>query len=1078
MLRLIALVGLFLVPFMLSRSSGSLESKEEGERLWKEAVNQRANAKSRRDLEAALDKFKEALDIFERIAYRDGVGQISNSMGTIYSDWGQYDKAVEHYEKSLEIKKTVDDLNGVGNILNNLGNVYSDWGRYAEAVEYYEGSLEIRKQVGDIKGEGGALNKLGNVYSNWGLHGKAICCFEKSLEIARKCGDVSGEGTVLNNFGVVYNYLGLYTKAIEYYNGDLAICRKVGDVRGEGQTLNNIGVVYKNWGHYAKAIECYEKSLEIQKQLGDLRGEGRTLNNIGVVYRKWGHYAQAIKYYEKSLELKKQVGDVSGQGGTLNNIGNVYKAWGHYAKAVECYEKSLELKKQVGDVRAQGDILTNFGNIYRDWGQYPEAAKYYEKSLDVARQLGDLNAEGEALNNIGLVYEAEGQYSQALTNFQKGLEIFKRIGVPTDWATNNVGNLYLDIGEIEKAEPFIKEGGYDSSLGRLCLIRDDCLSARKYYERLLRDAEQNRDTDSLFTAYTGLGVVSERQGDDWGAAEFFRKAIEVVEDLRSGLNPAERSEFYNVRTAGFSRTAPYGGLARVLIKLNKPLDALRESEYTKARMFAEGFSRRAEGYAPQAPRDVLDKDCQINGQLAALTRNLQNAFEEDNNEVIAVLESQVGEAKTKLATHVETLRKDYPLFAATKYPKPMSLDQTSVKDNEWVLAYHVTDSGIIIYLTRGKNIVKVFFKPTKEVDGLVRSFRQPLEIGPNDSLEEKLRSFDFTSGKKLSDLLLGDILSDLPRDEHVIIIPDGSLGTLPFEMLILNDKGVIKTDKSIPYVSDADFFGDRNPISYYQSFTALTLARLHAKQKITHGGLLCIADPVFDEKDERMDGVPRPNAATNDLTAPFDCQNLMAVENSGQRRGLQFQRLSLTSDLVKALSAMEKEKTDVYTGFSATKSNFLDNIGPLLSRYDRIVFATYSYFGNDLPAVMEPALVLTLVPHGTDGYLRMSEVMKLERDADVVALLASQSGQGRLVPGEGVLSMGRAFQYAGAKSVLMSLWSVSELTSVNLVIEFFRNMKEGKNKMEALALARSEIRNKGFDHPFFWAPFILVGEKD
>lgn len=72
--------------------------------------------------------------------------------------------------------------------------------------------------------------------------------------------------------------------------------------------------------------------------------------------------------------------------------------------------------------------------------------------------------------------------------------------------------------------------------------------------------------------------------------------------------------------------------------------------------------------------------------------------------------------------------------------------------------------------------------------------------------------------------------------------------------------------------------------------------------------------------------------------------------------------------------------------------------------------------------------------------------------------------------------MGRAFQYAGARSVLMSLWSVAEKSSVQLVENFFWNLRDGKCKLEALRLAREEIRKAGYDHPFFWAPFIMVGE--
>ena len=97
-------------------------------------------------------------------------------------------------------------------------------------------------------------------------------------------------------------------------------------------------------------------------------------------------------------------------------------------------------------------------------------------------------------------------------------------------------------------------------------------------------------------------------------------------------------------------------------------------------------------------------------------------------------------------------------------------------------------------------------------------------------------------------------------------------------------------------------------------------------------------------------------------------------------------------------------------------------------------------------------------PKGQDGFLRLSEVMGLKLNCDIAALTACQTGLGRHISGEGTMGMGRAFQYAGAKSVLMSLWSVSETASVNLVESFFKHLKEGKNKLESLKLARDEIR--------------------
>jgi CHAT domain-containing protein len=104
--------------------------------------------------------------------------------------------------------------------------------------------------------------------------------------------------------------------------------------------------------------------------------------------------------------------------------------------------------------------------------------------------------------------------------------------------------------------------------------------------------------------------------------------------------------------------------------------------------------------------------------------------------------------------------------------------------------------------------------------------------------------------------------------------------------------------------------------------------------------------------------------------------------------------------------------------------------------------------------------------------------MGLKMSASVVTLVACQTGLGRRVSGEGTMGIGRAFQYAGARSVLMSMWSVAESSSIQLVRAFFKHLASEKGKPEALRLARQEVRNSGYDHPFFWAPFILTGEAD
>jgi CHAT domain-containing protein len=139
---------------------------------------------------------------------------------------------------------------------------------------------------------------------------------------------------------------------------------------------------------------------------------------------------------------------------------------------------------------------------------------------------------------------------------------------------------------------------------------------------------------------------------------------------------------------------------------------------------------------------------------------------------------------------------------------------------------------------------------------------------------------------------------------------------------------------------------------------------------------------------------------------------------------------------------------------------------------------------GQVPYIQEPALVLSQVvspasqeADPTPGFLTLTEVMNLKLNTELVALTACSTGVGKQVTGEGVMGLGRAFQYAGARGVLMSLWNVDEASTVLLVERFFGYLQQGKNTLEALRLARAEVRQAGYEHPFFWAPFILVGER-
>jgi tetratricopeptide (TPR) repeat protein len=1078
------------VTLRLSRLYLRLNSNRKAIELSEEAVAQARSLGDLRAEAAALNnlgcvyagagqsrKADESLQRAVKAAEEAGLSDVElealNNLARLCRTTGLGRRAIEYSTRAVELARKQGNPALLLRPLNNLGIAYAMVGKHERAGEVFRGALQVARSMNNRFAAMDALNNLGRVSKSLMRLEDAEGYYRGSLAFARQLSDTKAQQRALGNMGVLLAQRGEYYRAIEALKEALSIAQRAGDPKGQIDPLNNLGNIQRHLGQYTLAAKAYEASLEIARKFNQLRAQARALNNLGSVFSDAGRYHAAVRNFEEALDLAVKANDSTIRSETLNNMAAVYSRWGRYGQAADYFRQDLLLSKGRADFRGQAITLLNLGSLYRRWGRNLDAIEYFKKSLFLAKKVEDPRLQAKTLMNMGKVYADRGESRTAFEKYNESLGLLQRSGLPTVAPKRLIANLYLDMGDIGSAEPLLHESSDRASMGRLHLLKREYEKARGLYESMLKDAERNRDFDALFAAWTGVGQASEAMGEKERAVQNYRKAIEATETVRSSLTPAQREHFFDVRIGGFYRTAPYEGLARVLIQLGRKEQAWNASEYTKARVFAESIARRFAGEGLSSDAELLRLNQELNDRMAALTKRLWRAYGDGRVQEIRSLEEQVEGVRKRVASHVKTLRSKHPLFAAVRYPEPMPLSQTALKAKEWALCYDVTDCGLLIYLTKGKRLVKAVFKQIarKELDELVRTFREPLEISSSGNLHKKLAMFDFASGRKLAEILLGEILTDLPTHTHVIIVPDDSLGVLPFEMLVLNDGGAVKTDRSIPYTMGAEFFGDRNPISYYQSISALTHARTFGKPKQVGKRALVIDDPVFSSDDQRSKS-QAPEKKTSRLALLLD--KLMSIKNEV---GLTFPRLPLTGKLGAALKKLDPPNTDEYSGRSASKPMLYKTS---LDDYRSMVFATHGYFGTDLPGILEPVLVLTLVgqPDGWDGFLRMSEVMGLKLQADIVTLTACQTGLGRRITGEGTMGMGRAFQYAGAKSVLVSLWSVAESPSVDLVEKFFGYLKRGEDKLEAIGLARRNIRASGYDHPFFWASFVLVGEID
>jgi CHAT domain-containing protein/Tfp pilus assembly protein PilF len=849
----------------------------------------------------------------------------------------------------------------------------------------------------------------------------------------------------------------------------LAEARKAQDPKAEREALTNLGHVFYLTGRFSKATENYEDSLAVSRRLGNVRGEAVAHRNLGAAGTAGGDYTKAEQHNQQALAGFTKTGDFQGAQMTLNNQGITASNQGRYSEAKENLDQAVQTGKK--PTPALYTAQTNRGNLSSSGAEPREAIASHEQARYTARQLGDTVREAEALTNIGRVHADFGQSERALKAVQEAIDLLSKVGAPAYAARKLAGDIYLDTGRLDRAETYLKQAGYTSSLGRLYLLQSKFDLAKTCYEQLLGAAQKEQNTNELFTAYTGLGKVYEALKNYKEAEECYQKGLEITEEIRSALLLSERRNFYAARINGFSRCEPAKGLVTVSVRQHDPDKSIYPSETTRARQFADNLSQRAEGSYFGVPADILNKEREITDKLASL-KNARNIVpQEADEQCFTEIANQIKQTESEHKAFVKSLCEKYGDYAVVKYPRPVKLEESSVGPSEYVLFLDMLDQGVAVRLIKGKKVVKALLTDwsLKDQEKDIQKFRDAFE-------KLELRRFSSDLAASLYDRLMADAVKPVPKGTPLTIIPDGMLALVPFEALVAGGKATWKRGKWGDYPAGLTYVGDLYPIAYYQSLTAMKLVRSLAKREKIGERMLVMADPVYDVADSRVkDAGPETRLAAKENDR-YSHMKGSIEENSGGY--FKFRRLKGTEELAANLVKLYGSGCDVYSGLGCTKKTLLNDVAHQFDRYNSVVFATHGFASNHIAGMMEPVLALTMVPRGTDGLLTMSEVAGLKINADVAALVACQTGVGVKLAGEGIMSMGRAFQAAGARSVIMSLWSVFEPSTIILMDEFFRQRKEGKGKLQALTAARAQVREAGYEHPFFWSAFVLVGESD
>ncbi len=862
--------------------------------------------------------------------------------------------------------------------------------------------------------------------------------------------------------------------AVKLYKNALAQAQKQRDVQGEMTALENLGHIYFLTGQFQKGAEFYDKVLKIARGLKNPEQEAVALRNLAAIHIAWADYDDAEALNQEALKLFDDRSSSRGAQMTLNNIAVMEKNRGRFNRAAQDYARALEANKEANLMQIK--TLTNLGNLFAARGEPVKASESFQAAADLSGKIADSKAQGEALLNLSKVQLENGEADKALENSKRALDSFYKVGAPPDYAKKLIGDICLDLGKTQEAESYIKESDFDSSLGRLYLVKGDLDSAKKHYEQLMKTAEKAGNLDELFTAYTGLGKVYEAKKNYAQASQYYSKAVDLTEDMRSVLLLSERQNFFAGKINGFYRSEPGKGLVRVTLKQDKASQSIYPSELTRARNFADTLAQKLDGDYFGVPAEVRKEEMEVTDKLASLKMGMDAIPKDMDKDRLNDIKRQIKAAETERTAFLRKLREKYKDYASIKYPTPVKLETSALNPNEYVMVFDVTSEGVGTRLIKGKKVVRgnfVEWKP-EEMERDVINFQRSFN-------GRDLRSFDVDLSSRIYKRLMGDSLKEVPVGAPITIIPDGVLALAPFEALVVDGKANWRQGKWGDYPDGLNYLGDRNPLVYGQSLTALTVTRgLKEKAKTKSASregdrILVMADPVFDMADDRAQGATSESRDTGKDSAQYP-RLMVAIEDISKGGANPIPRLEKTEQLANNLRNLYGDSCDAFIGLQATKGRFLEQVTQKNKDYSSIVLATHGDISNKAAWLLEPVLYLTMGSQKMDGLLTMSEVAGLKLDTDIAALTACKTGLGENLAGEGVMSMGRAFQCAGAKTVLMSLWSVADESSVMLMDEFYKNIKNGKANLQAWQEAKTHIRKAGFEHPFFWAAFVMVGD--
>ena len=887
-----------------------------------------------------------------------------------------------------------------------------------------------------------ALDKQVKELLSRGKSAQALIVCDLALSIAQRLTDQAGMLVTLRLKGDIYRGRVDYKQALEYYDQSLKLAEKLGDKGNFADALTSVGIIHGLQSDYPQALEIFQRSLRIREELGDKTNIARELSNIGNIYVSQGENVRALENYQRSLKLADEVGNKAGSSATLNSIGNLYYSQGNYPQAMEYFQQSLKIKQAIGDNPGVARALNNIGIIYALQGQYAQALDYLQQNLRIKEEFGDQAGTVEVLHNIGGVYLSQGDYTQALAYEQKALK-------PAEERGNNelLGDILQNIGDC-------------------CLRLGQYQTASEYAARAAALAAQSGIPEVLWNARTIAGKAHLALNQLDLARQDFLESIATIEKLRGQVAGGEQDQqrFFE------GKIAPYQAMVDLSLARNNPAEALSYAERAKGRVLLDVLRNGRADITKAMTSEEIKRDRTLTAEVASLNTQLVRlkVQSKPNEEQLAEFKSRLDKARLEYEGFQTSLYAAHPELKVKRgQTQLLTIDEATelLPDSQTaILEYVVTENKSYLFVLRKAARLGVRDKVPAELTVHTLAIKGSELAEMAESFRQRVAERDLAvkqPARQLYELLIKPAEGQLHDVRRLCIVPDGALWNLPFQALHQGERGYLLEQYAVFYAPSLSVLREMG-----RRATALGAAHLRtaagtpgtvrsaSARADAQPGLLALGNPTlgaetiakvrFTNRDETLGPLPDAEREVNALG------RLYGYGNSRVLIGEQ------------AREATVKAEAGKYKIVHFATHAILDDRNPL---YSRIIL---SHSEGDLEE---------------DGLLESWEIMKLDLNAELAVLSACQTARGRVAAGEGVIGMSWALFVAGCPAAVVSQWKVDSARSAELMIEFHsnllhreRNGKPADTKSEALRHAALKLLRGPYNHPAYWAAFILIGD--